>query len=592
MSSFVISTNTTAGQSLDAGEFGFVAPNGSILAPVGSAVTMSDTATLISYGAMASATAAGIALDAVTDTSVTIAETGSVVTGGVDLPAIAGTFTGFFALHNAGALSGGQGVSLTAAAASSQINIANDGAIQGLGVTVGSALALVLNQTSRAVIANTGTLSTAGMGATVSAMGNGTVTLTNTGNILNASDLQAAISVEGGLTLRNAGLIEGNVSATQSANIFNSGRIEGNVSLNSFNDVVRVSGIVMGDVLLGNGVNVFWLTGGRIMGKVMGGAGVDTYHVDRSDVIIDDLTGGVDRVYASVDFRLSDRVEQLYLSGSRGLVGIGNAQSNVIVGDAGDDTLRGLSGNDAINGGDGNNRILGGFGQDTLTGGNGDDVIDGGGGDDVVRIGFGNDRLTGGAGFDLLSFELITSAGGVKYDMSGRSASFTDAGTLNIAGFEAVLGTLYGDDLTGGSGANLLTGGDGDDKLNGAGGNDTLNGGAGADTLMGGIGLDVFLYSLVTDSAHAGGIDEIDGFVPGTDVISFVAIDAVLGGGDNAFTFRGTAAFTGDAAEVRYDQDSQTNTTLIEVRLAGSVTDDMRIVLDGLITLNSGCFAF
>lgn len=44
MSSFVISTNTTAGQILDSGELGFVAPNGSILAPVGSAVTMSDTA--------------------------------------------------------------------------------------------------------------------------------------------------------------------------------------------------------------------------------------------------------------------------------------------------------------------------------------------------------------------------------------------------------------------------------------------------------------------------------------------------------------------------------------------------------------------
>ncbi len=589
MSSFVISTNTTSGQILDSGELGFVAPNGSILAPIGSAVTMSDTATLISYGAMASATAAGIALNAVTDTSVTIAQTASVVSGGVDLSAIAGTFAGFFALHNAGTLSGGQGVSLAAMAASSQVNIANDGAIQGLGVTVGSALALALNQTSSAVIANTGTLSTAGMGATVSATGNGTVTLTNTGNILNASDVQAAIAVDGGLTLRNAGLIEGNVSATGSANIFNSGRIEGNITLNSFNDVVRISGIVMGDVILGNGVNVFWLTGGRIMGKVMGGAGDDTYHVDRTDVMIDDLTGGVDKVYASVDFRLSDRVEQLYLSGSRGLVGIGNAQNNVIVGDAGDDTLRGLGGNDAINGGDGNNRILGGFGQDTLVGGEGDDTLDGGSGNDVIRAGYGNDKLLGGSGVDLVSFEMITSP--VKYDMTANKAFFTDSGVLGIVGFEAVLGTLYGDDLTGGTGANTLTGGGGADKLNGGAGNDTLIGGAMGDTMTGGTGADVFVYNFTADSALAIGIDRIDGFLPGSDTINLSAIDAVSGGADNAFLFLGAADFTGNAAEVRYVQDQQSGTTLIEVRLAGSVVDDMQILLGGLITLTEGCFA-
>ena len=156
-----------------------------------------------------------------------------------------------------------------------------------------------------------------------------------------------------------------------------------------------------------------WLTGGRVMGKVTGGAGADSYHVDRSDVTIVDVTGGVDRVYASVDFRLSERVEQLILSGSSGLAGYGNAQSNLITGDSGDDTLRGLGGDDALNGGDGDNRVLGGFGQDTLTGGDGDDLLDGGAGNDVIRAGYGSDRLVGGAGFDLLSFELIAAPGGV-----------------------------------------------------------------------------------------------------------------------------------------------------------------------------------
>ena len=592
MSSFVISTNTTAGQVLGSEELGFVAPTGSILAPVGSAVTMSGTATLISYAAMASATAAGIVLNAVTNTSVTIAQSASVVSGGVDLSAIIGGVTGFFALHNAGALSGGQGVTLTAVADLSQVNIANDGAVQGLGVTKGAALDLTLNPTSPAVIANTGMLSTAGSGATVHASGNGTVTLTNTGNILNASTLQDAIAVEGGLTLRNAGLIEGNVSATQSANIFNSGRIEGNITLNSFNDVVRVSGIVMGDVLLGNGVNAFWLTGGRIMGKVMGGAGADSYYVDRSDVVIDDLTGGIDKVYASVDFRLSARVENLVLSGSHGLVGIGNFQNNAISGDAGDDTLRGLGGNDVLNGGDGDNRLLGGFGQDTLSGGGGDDMLDGGAGNDVVRVGFGNDKLLGGPGVDLLSFEDITSVGGVTFNLSGKTASFTDAGSLAITGFEGVLGTLYGDSLTGGAAANLLIGGGGADMLYGGGGDDTLNGGALGDTMAGGPGADVFLYAVTADSAPLVGVDQIDGFLPGSDVMNLTAIDAVAGGADDAFSFLGTGGFTGTAAEVRFEQDGLAGTTLVEVRLAGSVVDDLQIVLSGLVALTADCFAF
>lgn len=316
-------------------------------------MTLASNATLISYGAMASATASGLRLTAVTNTSVTVAKSGSVVTAGIDLPAISGGFLGNFAFHNAGQISGGQGISLTAAVGS-QINIANDGALQGLGITAGSAIYLVLNTTSRAVITNTGMLSTAGAGATVYALGGGAVTLTNTGHLLNATPTQAAISVAGGLTLRNSGLIEGNVTATQSANIFNSGIIDGNIALNSYNDVVRISGTVMGDVTLGNGVNVLWLTGGRVMGRVVGGAGADTYHVDQSDLAIVDTTGGRDKVYSSVDFQLSPGIEELYLvGGARSLVGSGNGMANVIVGNDGNDTLNGFGGNDSLTGGGG-----------------------------------------------------------------------------------------------------------------------------------------------------------------------------------------------------------------------------------------------
>ena len=587
MASFVITTNTTSGQLLDAGEFGFVAPAGSILAPVGSAVVLNGTATLISYGAMASATAVGLQLNSVTNTSVTIAATGSVITGGVDLAAVAGDFTGFFAFHNAGMISGGQGIDLVAAV-SSQINIANDGSLQGLGVTEGAAIALALNNTSSAVIANTGTLSTAGTGATVHTTGDGTVTLTNTGRILNASALAVAIDVAGSLTLRNAGYIEGDVAVTQSANIFNSGTIEGNILLNSFNDAVRISGLVMGDVRLGNGINAFWLTGGRVLGTVSGGAGSDSYHVDRSDVTIVDTTGGFDRVFASVDFRLSLGVEQLFLtSGPRGLVGIGSNWNNGIFGDAGADSLLGLAGNDNIDGGAGNNRIGGGFGEDTLAAGPGDDLLVGGGGNDVIRVGYGNDTLMGGTGIDRLSFDQITDLAGVTANLSTRKATFADAGFMSFIGFEDLQGGAFNDTLTGDYGPNRLFGGSGADQLFGALGNDTLIGGAAGDLLTGGFGNDSFVYLAPSDSAGSG-LDTLQGFQPGYDLIDLSAIDAVAGGTDDAFAFIGAAGFSAGQAEVRASPSN--GTTLVEVRLAGSFVDDLQIVLTGLYTLSGAHF--
>lgn len=588
MSSFIISTNTSAGQILDSGEFGFMASDGSILAPVGSAVILSDTATLISYGAMASATASGLQLNAVANTSVTIAASGSVVTGGVDLAAVSGTFKGFFAVHNAGMISGGQGISLMAAQDRSQVNIANDGSLQGLGVSSGAAIALALNQTSTAVIANTGTLSTAGMGPTVHVMGGGTLTLTNTGNLLNASALQSAIQVAGGLTLRNAGLIEGNVTATQSSNIFNSGKIEGNITLNSYNDYVRISGLVMGDINLGNGVNAFVLAGGQVMGNVIGGRGNDTYRVDRSDVSIIDTTGGVDRVFSTVDFRLSSGVENLFLSGSHGLIGIGSAQANQIVGDKGDDTLRGSGGDDFLDGGEGGNRINGGSGDDTLQSGEGDDYLWGGSGDDVFNVSAGSDRIYGGLGSNTLSFATQTDPHGVVANLTTRNFTFADAGTLRIKGCENLTGSSFADTLSGDTRDNVLSGGGGADRLYGGLGNDTLIGGAGGDLMGSGTGVDTFVFKAVSDSTSDTGADTIQGFDPASNVIDLSRIDAAQGGGDDAFVFLGTDDFTGSGAEVRYSHVG--NTTLVEVRLAGSVVDDMQIVVNGVWDLTTDNF--
>ena len=592
MASFVVTTDIQSGQNLSAGEFGFVAGNGSILAPVGPATVLAGTATLVSYGALGASTASALVLRDAGSTSVTIAATGSVVTGGSDLAAISGSFAGPIALHLSGIVSGGQGVNLTASKTFSAISIGNDGTLQGLGFAAGHAIALTLNQGSSAVIANTGMISTAGTGATIKVSGQwGAVTLTNTGDIVNASASQAAIEVTGDFALRNSGRIEGGVTVKDGmADIYNAGTLHGDIKLSGYADIVRISGLVMGNVIMGDGPNVFWQTGGRVMNTVYGGFGDDTYHVDRSDTAISDTTGGADVVYASCNFRLTAGLEKLVLLGPLGLVGTGNAGANVILGDVGDDVIWGLGGNDALTGAEGNNRLMGGGGLDTLRGGDGNDRLDGGPGGDVVYAGFGNDTLLGGAGRDALRFDELNSLLGVTVSLATNKASFEDKGdTFRFAGFEDLFGSACADTLTGSVLANTLAGGEGADTLSGGAGDDVLVGGAQADVLDGGLGADVFVYAALSDSAM-NGADTIQGFDKAQDKIDLSMLDALPGGADDVFTFIGTQAFAGSGACVRYQRNEAAGTTLIELHLAGSTSDDFQIVLTGLYDLTAANF--
>ena len=56
---------------------------------------------------------------------------------------------------------------------------------------------------------------------------------------------------------------------------------------------------------------------------------------------------GEDTLFASVNFALADGVENLTLTGSRNMRGVGNAQDNEIAGNAGDNLLTGGLGADA-----------------------------------------------------------------------------------------------------------------------------------------------------------------------------------------------------------------------------------------------------
>jgi uncharacterized delta-60 repeat protein len=142
-------------------------------------------------------------------------------------------------------------------------------------------------------------------------------------------------------------------------------------------------GTVGGDYLDGRG-GADSLTGGLGNDTLIGGAGADTmlggvgndvYNVDsRYDVVTELKNQGLDEVQSKVSYTLPVNVENLVLTGTGAIKGIGNGLANSITGN---------DANNLIKGGGSNDTLLGGLGDDTLNGGPGLDVLTGGAGKDA-----------------------------------------------------------------------------------------------------------------------------------------------------------------------------------------------------------------
>lgn len=256
-------------------------------------------------------------------------------------------------------------------------------------------------------------------------------------------------------------------------------------------------------------------------------------------------------------------------------------------------------------------KLAGGDFNDTLSGQGGDDSLYGNGGNDVLNGGSGADFLSGAGGNDTYYVDTVND---VVFEQLGQGTQDTILSMVTIRldttqtanGIEHVVlqgalgatvvgGATY-NIVTGNSGNNYLAGYGGNDTVNGAAGNDTIFGGDGKDLLTGGTGDDKFLYSFIADS---GGTqprrDVIADFNQGAgnnDWIDLALTDANgAAGGNQAFVWRGTAAFTGAAGELRYFLDTANNRTIIEgnVRIdAGSPGPEFSIELTGLKTLTAG----
>jgi hypothetical protein len=115
-------------------------------------------------------------------------------------------------------------------------------------------------------------------------------------------------------------------------------------------------------------------------------------------------------------------------------------------------------------------------------------------------------------------------------------------------------------------------------------------GGYGSQTFIMGGGANILTELAISDSSLESGVDNVAGFDATKDVIDLSRIDADLTtAGIQNFTFIGTAAFSGDGAQVR-DQVSG-NTTTIQAKLAGDSSADMTITLNGAAPLSAANFA-
>ena len=400
--SFLVLTNSLTGQTLNAGDYGYVGPNVS-LAVDGVAVSFLGAANL-TVGGTVFATLEAV-YSHVANAVVTILASGSLVSAGQEACEIIDTSG---RIYNAGLIQGAQSALFIGSA---DFRLVNTGQIFGNDATG------------------------------VYGQNDGVWAISNSGHIagreygiyLNSDMIQ--LTGLGGTKIRNDGVIDGSVAALR---------------LGGGNDDIVNRGSMQGDVYLNFGDDAY---NGRLgaQAAVFGEAGLDTLIGGSGDEVLDGGTeddqlsggGGDDRVFGRDG---NDRI-----SGGDG--------DDVLAGDAGADLLAGGDGADRIAGGDGDDSLEGGVGFDLMQGGAGADQLRGGAdddalfgdldadalwggtGDDSLDGGDGNDRLEGGIGDDSL-------LGGVGADY-----------LLGGAGADTLSGWISVDKLDGGLGDDILTGG-------------------------------------------------------------------------------------------------------------------------------------
>ncbi len=265
------------------------------------------------------------------------------------------------------------------------------------------------------------------------------------------------------------------------------------------------------------------------------------------------------------------------------------------------------------NGGAAEDEILGNEAANALSGNGGNDVLVGNGGDDTLSGGAGDDLLfgdarTGEPGLQSPPAEGVTGNAVLLWG-AAPAAVPRAAGALEIwptsaepegepVSADAVPDLFVSVALQTGIALSVQEGnitaegvyGTGNDSLDGGAGDDVLVGGPGRDLLTGGSGADVFRFDDGDFSgASAAAADRITDFQETEgDWIDLRMVDAVEGGGDDAFVFVGNAAFGGKAGELR--AEFADGYALVQGDTDGDRLTDFAIRLDDVVSLGAASF--
>jgi Ca2+-binding RTX toxin-like protein len=232
------------------------------------------------------------------------------------------------------------------------------------------------------------------------------------------------------------------------------------------------------------------------------------------------------------------------------------------------------------------NLLEGGEGADLLVGGAGDDVLNGGAGADTMIGGTGADRYL----VDSVADRVIERAGG------GTDTVVTSLGVYTLGGqVENLVLTASSAQLgIGNALANQLVGSAANNTLEGGGGNDVLRSGGGTDVLWGGAGFDRFAFDGANLDGGSTALADLDRSL--RERMDVSRVDAnTLTSADDAFAFIGTAAFTGVAGQLRWEDNGTGATVLGDTNGDGAA--DLTILLSaatmgapGVGTITAGWF--
>ncbi len=253
-----------------------------------------------------------------------------------------------------------------------------------------------------------------------------------------------------------------------------------------------------------------------------------------------------------------------------------HAAAFALFGSGGDDDFRTGSASD--------NLYLDGGGDSVSLGGGDDNIYAGnfygyaGKGLSVINAGAGTDTLYLGSGFDFVQR-------GETVDLDGTT-TFREDGvkfSVKLRNVENVVGSSFGERISGTDGNNSISGGGGDDKIEGGGGTDILNGGIGADD---------FIYRSIKDSMAGKTRDVIIGFEHKIDDFDLSPLHPHTR--NDKLVFIGADKFDHHVGEVRVQLNDKPGTlhdsTLVQVDFDGNGKADMEIELDALVHLNKGDF--